>query len=64
MRRTMVLTSVKTLIWLFAASTLGPKQSDEVVGLYYSLDPCFKKRRASRRERDDARERRADCAVC
>ena len=32
-RRVVVLTSVKALIWPFAISTLEPKQSDKVVGL-------------------------------
>ena len=42
MRKSVVLTSVKTLVWPFAASTLGPKQSDKMMGLCYSLDPCVK----------------------
>ena len=38
----MVLTSVKALIWPFAASTLWPKQSDKVMDLCYSLEQCVK----------------------
>ena len=61
-RKAVVLTSVKALIWPFAASILGPKQSDEVVGLCYSLDSSFKGEETQQEE--ERRRTRGKSRLC
>ena len=59
MKKAVVLTSVKALIWPFATSTLGSKQSDKVMDLCYSLEQCVKGEESQQEEE----EHRTDGAV-
>ena len=52
MRRIVVLMSVKTLIWPLAASILGPKQSDKVMGPCYSLEQCVRGEQSQQEEEE------------
>ena len=51
-RKGVVLMSQKKLFWPFAASILGPKQSNKVIGLCYSLEQCVKGEESQQEEEE------------
>ena len=63
-RKAVVLTLVKALIWAFAASTLGPKQSDKVMDLCYSLEQCVKGEESQQEEEEHRTEGVAVLTYC